>query len=99
MALDQSGEIVGRDDFDRQVAQVMNNLSEILVAAGAGLETVAKIGVFLADRKYLPAWRTQRNNYFSAPFPASTLIIAQRIYSDLLIEAEAIAVLRNGNQS
>jgi len=93
VAFDASGAIVGKDDFPAQVAQVMRNLAAVLRDGGASFRDVVKVNVFLADRKYLAGWRELRGNYFSAPFPASTLVIAELISPDLLIEVEAVAAI------
>jgi enamine deaminase RidA (YjgF/YER057c/UK114 family) len=94
VALDASGAIVGANDFPAQVAQVMKNFEAVLRDGHATLKDVVKIGVFLSDRKYLPIWRELRGGYFSEPFPASTLVIAQLISPALLIEVEAVASVR-----
>jgi enamine deaminase RidA (YjgF/YER057c/UK114 family) len=91
VALNSEGVIVGEDDFPEQVKQVMKNFEAVLREGGATFRDVVKIGVFLSDRQYLPIWRELRGNYFSEPFPASTLVIAQLISPSLLIEVEAIA--------
>jgi 2-iminobutanoate/2-iminopropanoate deaminase len=93
VAFDASGSIVGKDDFLAQVGQVMSNLEAVLRDGGAGFRDVVKVNVFLADRKYLASWRELRGHYFSAPFPASTLVIAELISPDLLIEVEAVAAV------
>jgi len=94
VAFDAAGAIVGEDDFPRQVVQVMANLQSVLRDGGATLRDVLKVSVFLSDRKYLASWRELRGQYFSEPFPASTLVIAQLISPALLIEIEAIAAVR-----
>ncbi|WP_213740219.1 RidA family protein [Bradyrhizobium sp. dw_411] len=94
VALDSQGAIVGEADFPAQVAQVMKNFEAVLREGGATFRDVVKIGVFLSDRQYLPIWRELRGSYFSEPFPASTLVIAQLISPSLLIEVEAIASVR-----
>jgi enamine deaminase RidA (YjgF/YER057c/UK114 family) len=93
VAFDASGAIVGKDDFPAQVVQLMRNLEAVLRDGGASFRDVVKVNVFLADRKYLASWRELRGNYFSAPFPASTLVIAELISPDLLIEVEAVAAV------
>ena len=93
IALDASGAIVGKDDFQAQAVQVMSNLQAVLRDGGATFRDVVRINVFLSDRKYLAAWRELRLKYFTEPFPASTLVIAQLISPDLLIEVEAVAAV------
>lgn len=94
VALDAQGAVVGENDFPAQVVQVMKNFEAVLREGQATFKDVVKIEVFLSDRKYLPTWRELRGNYFSEPFPASTLVIAQLISPALLIEVEAIASVR-----
>jgi 2-iminobutanoate/2-iminopropanoate deaminase len=91
VALDSQGAVVGEDDFRAQVKQVMKNFEAVLREGGATSRDVVKIGVFLSDRQYVPIWRELRGSYFSEPFPASTLVIAQLISPSLLIEVDAIA--------
>lgn len=93
VAIGLDGEIVGRGDFEAQVKQTMQNLGAILSAAGASFKDVVRVGVILSDRKYLTQWRGLRSQYFSEPFPTSTLIIAGLVSADLLVEVEAIACL------
>jgi enamine deaminase RidA (YjgF/YER057c/UK114 family) len=93
VAFDGDGAIVGHGDFSRQVEQAMANLQAVLRDAGSTLSDVVKIGVFLSDRKYLPQWREMRGDYFSHPYPASTLVMAELISPELLIEIEAVAAI------
>jgi enamine deaminase RidA (YjgF/YER057c/UK114 family) len=93
VAFDASGAIVGKDDFAAQAAQVMSNLHAVLRDGGATFRDVVRVNVFLSDRKYLAAWRELRLRYFTEPFPASTLVIAQLISPDLMIEVEAVAAV------
>jgi 2-iminobutanoate/2-iminopropanoate deaminase len=94
VALNSDGVVVGENDFPAQVVQVMKNFEAVLRESGATFRDVVKIGVFLSDRQYLPIWRELRGNYFSEPFPASTLVMAQLISPSLLIEVEAVASVR-----
>jgi 2-iminobutanoate/2-iminopropanoate deaminase len=93
VSFDASGAIVGKDDFQAQAIQVMSNLQAVLRDGGATFRDVVRVNVFLSDRRYLAAWRELRLKYFAEPFPASTLVIAQLISPDLLIEVEAVAAV------
>ncbi len=93
VALDADGKIVGEGDFEAQAVRVFENLKAALAAAGAGFGDVARLGAFLADRKYLGTYRDVRMRYLSEPYPASTGVIAELIMPELLIEVEALAVL------
>ena len=91
VAVGLDGQIAGKGDFDAQTELTMQNMQAVLAAAGATFKHVIKLGIILADRKYVGRWRELRSRYFSEPYPASTLIIAGLVSEDLLIEVEATA--------
>src|SRR5204862_2952384 len=43
------GQLVGEDDFEAQVRQAFENLQTVLEQAGAGLEAVVKLTLYLTD--------------------------------------------------
>ena len=95
-ALDQAGQLVGKDDFAAQAAQVFRNLDVALQAAGCDAAQLVKLTVYLRDMDNLAAYREARNRFFAsvAPpaAPAVTLVEVSRLYgADFLIEVEAIA--------
>ncbi len=74
-ALDAQGQLVGRDDFARQAAQVFANIDRALAAAGADATNVVAINTHYVDRADLPASRDARAAFFAgrtAPAPTST---------------------------
>jgi enamine deaminase RidA (YjgF/YER057c/UK114 family) len=93
VAIGLDGNIGGKGDFDAQVDLTLRNLREVLAAAGAKFEQVARLGIILSDRKYVGRWRELRSRYFREPYPASTLIVAGLVSEELLIEVEATACL------
>lgn len=95
VALDPTGNIVGKDDFRAQTQQVFENLKKALEAAGATFKDVVKLNYYVVDMKQIQTLREVRNLYVNteAP-PASTLVEVRRLARDeLLIEVEAIAVV------
>jgi enamine deaminase RidA (YjgF/YER057c/UK114 family) len=95
VALDQSGNIVGKDDFRAQAQQVFENLKKALEGAGASFKHVVKLNYFVLDMKQIQTLREVRNAYVNteAP-PASTLVEVRRLArEEFLIEVEAIAVV------
>ncbi len=91
IALDPlSMEIVG-DDVAAQTEQVLHNLRAILEEAGAGLETVLKTTVYLADMEHFPAMNEVYGRFFSSHRPARSTIQAARLPKDVLVEIDAIA--------
>jgi reactive intermediate/imine deaminase len=94
VALDSEGRLVGKNDVAAQTRQVFDNLTAALAAAGAGLDAVVKITVFMTDVSEVQVFRDIRDTYFSGPPPASSLVGVNRlVLPDLLVEVEAIAVL------
>jgi 2-iminobutanoate/2-iminopropanoate deaminase len=93
-AIDGQGRLVGPGDVVAQTRQVLENMKLALAAAGATLDDVVKVTVYLADRDDRPRVNEVRKEYFKANKPASTLIeISRFAIEGMLIEIEAIAVL------
>nr|WP_099797062.1 RidA family protein [Variovorax sp. 54] len=92
-AIGDDGEIVGKGDFDRQAEQAFKNLDRVLRAAGTGLGSVVKVTIFLTSMSHFPKIVELRRQWFSAPYPADTIVEVSGLYSpDAMIEIEAIAV-------
>jgi enamine deaminase RidA (YjgF/YER057c/UK114 family) len=97
-ALDQEGNLVGRNDFAAQAAQVFRNLAIALRARGCDATNLVKLTVFLTNMENLAAYREVRNRFFAsvAPpaAPAVTLVEVSKLYgAEFMIEIEAIAAV------
>jgi enamine deaminase RidA (YjgF/YER057c/UK114 family) len=95
-ALDRDGNVVGRNDFAAQAAQVFCNLGIALGASGCTTANLVKLTVFLTDMKNLGPYREARNRFFASvtppAAPAVTLVEVAKLYGpDFMIEIEAIA--------
>lgn len=87
------GTIVAPGDFDRQADQAFRNLRRALEAAGSGLDRIAKVTIFLTSMVHFPKIVALRRKWFSAPYPADTIVEVSALYSpDAMIEIEAIAL-------
>lgn len=97
VAWDQSGELVGKDDFEAQTRQVFTNLVGALQAARAAVSDLVKIGIYVVDHEpsKLETIRVVRDEILvDGPPPTSTLIGVQSLaLPELLIEVEGIAVV------
>jgi enamine deaminase RidA (YjgF/YER057c/UK114 family) len=97
-AADQSGRIVGGGDLVRQFEQVIRNLDAVVRAAGGTLKHVAKLNIFVRDRRaYLenltPIGEIFRR-HFEGHYPAMALFEVTGFFRDeALIEIEGIAVV------
>ncbi|HEX9365734.1 MAG TPA: RidA family protein [Vicinamibacterales bacterium] len=93
-AVDQSGQIVGRGDVERQLEQVFANLSAVLHAAGASFENLVMTTTYLTDIAYRPAYNQVRLKYYPREAPASTLVVVKSLANeDYLVEIDGIAVI------
>ncbi len=95
VALDQSGNLVGRDDFRAQTQQVFNNLKAALEAVGTDFNSVVKLTFFLLDFSQISIVREIRDQFVNIQNPpASSAVEVRRLFrDDVLIEVEAIAVI------
>jgi len=94
VALDVGGSIVGRGDAATQTEVALENMKEVLAEAGAGLEDVVKLTVFLTSMADLPQVQEVRARYFPRDPPASsTLAISELVHPELLVEIDAVAVV------
>lgn len=94
VAQDEHGELVGRGDIRVQAAQVMANLQKALAAAGAGLEHLVRITIYVTDARYRDELRDVQREYLGGHLPASTLlVVAGLARPDYLLEIDAVAVV------
>ena len=93
--LDADGRLVGQDDPEAQVRQVFTNLEAALAAAGAAMDDVVKLTVFLTDMADLAAFRKARDEFIRADTPpASSLVrVSGLVNPEFRIEVEALAAI------
>jgi reactive intermediate/imine deaminase len=82
--------LVGEGDVAEQTRQVFRNLQAILAAAGATLDDVVKLTVFLADPdRDWEAYDAVFPEFFTPPYPAR--LTAGAHLNNILVEIEAVA--------
>lgn len=86
-------QLVGGDDVGLQTERVMENLTAILVEAGATLSTVVKTTVFLKDMDDFSAMNEVYGRHFGSHRPARSTVQAAKLPKDVRVEIEAIAVV------
>jgi enamine deaminase RidA (YjgF/YER057c/UK114 family) len=95
VAFDSTGKVVGADDFGVQAEQVFANLRRALASVGASFRDLAKTTTLITDVKNVPTLRAVRDRYLDPQHPpANTLVVASLVRPELLLEIEAVAVLR-----
>lgn len=93
-SLDSKGHLVGAGDVVAQTRQVLENMKTVLAAAGATLDDVVKVTVYVAHCADRPKVNEVRKVYFGANRPASTLIgISEFAIPGMLVEIDAVAVV------
>lgn len=91
-AISPDGEIVGAGDFDAQLAQTMANIQSLLAAAGAGMEDIIKVTIYLTDMSNFPKIVEARGRYFQAPYPADTIVEVRSLaLPGLMVEIDVTA--------
>lgn len=92
-AEDESGRSLA-GDFDGQVRAAFNNIRKTLEKAGATLEDIVTMTVFVTDMKYGSRFVQIRKEFFpSGKYPGSALIgVKQLARHEMMVEVQSIAV-------
>ena len=87
------GTISGIGDIEEQTRQVCENIKHALEAAGASMDDVCRIDVFLRNIGDRERFNKVRKEFWPANPPASTLVEVTKLASpEYLVEITAIAV-------
>jgi enamine deaminase RidA (YjgF/YER057c/UK114 family) len=95
VAMDENGELVGRDNPQAQAERVFENLRLALAAAGATFADVIKFTVFTTDMSVMPVVREVRDRFIDTERPpASTAVQVSGLFQPgFILEVEALAVM------
>lgn len=88
----KTGEFVS-DDVAEQTEQVLQNLRNVLEAAGSSMESVIKTTVFVADMNDFGKMNEVYARHFTANFPARATVQAARLPKDAKVEIECVALV------
>jgi len=91
----RTGELV-RGDFKSAVRRVMENLKAIVEAAGATMDDVVKVTVYIRDISKFGEFNEVYSKYFRGPPPARVVVEVSNLPLNADVEVEAIALLREG---
>ena len=90
VGVDSRGKIL--DGIEKQVGQVFKNIGQVLKAGGMGFKDVVKVTVFLTDSRFIPTYRSVRDQFLGEPYPASTLLVVAGLADPaMLVEVEVVA--------
>ena len=96
---DFEGNVVGIGDPAAQADQAMKNVKQLLEEAGATLNDICKITVFITDRAYREPVYRSIGKWLKGVFPVSTGLIVQGLARpEWVMEIEVIAVIARNEQ-
>ncbi len=75
-----------------QTQRVLNNVSEILKAAGTSLDKVVKTTVFLKNMTDFAPMNEVYSKFFTGAPPARSTVEVARLPKDVLVEIEVVAL-------
>ncbi len=79
--------------IEEQAELVLNNAKNVLEAAGASLENVVKVTVYLADMDDFAKVNEVYSTFFPAKPPARAAVQVARLPKDVAIEIDMVAFL------
>lgn len=94
-AVNQAGEIVGKDDFPAQIRQILTNMAACLTAAGAGFEHVIKMTILVKTGQALGPGLAVFQEMVPAGDPpiVTAAFVAELAHPDFLAEIDATAII------
>lgn len=95
--LSPDGKGVVRGTVEEETRLTFSNIQAVLSEAGATLNDVVKVLVFLDDMDNFGAFNKVYQEYFPSDPPARSCVQAARLPGDMQVEIEVIALLPNGS--
>lgn len=80
-------------DFEARARQVFLNLQAVAAAAGADLDKIVKLTVYLTDLGNFATVNKVMSEFFSEPYPARAALGVASLPKSADVEAEAILAL------
>lgn len=93
LSMDAAGNVVGAGDVRAQTRQVLENIRDVLEAAGGSLEDIVYNMIFLADLGDYQAMNEVYGSYFPENPPARACVQAGLVKPEFLVEIAATAVI------
>jgi|TARA_B100000902_G_C26711403_1_gene622062 reactive intermediate/imine deaminase len=81
------------EGIDEQIKQVFENLSQVIKAADASFNDVAKLNIYLTDLSNFGLVNEIMKTYFTEPFPARAAIGVASLPKGALVEADGFLIL------
>jgi 2-iminobutanoate/2-iminopropanoate deaminase len=90
VAVDPATDKISNGDIRHETRLALNNIRRILEGAGASLEDVVRVGVYLADGSEFAKMNEVYAEYFGEHKPARTTIVC-KFAADIRIEIDCVA--------
>ncbi|MEM4865785.1 MAG: RidA family protein, partial [Acidilobaceae archaeon] len=87
-----TGELI-KDDFSEEVRRVLLNLKAVVEAAGAGLDRIVKVTVYLTDLRLAQEFNRIYAEFFGSFRPSRSLVEVSGLPRGARVEIEAVAYL------
>jgi len=91
IATGPDGALVGRDDPAAQAACCLDQIEQVLTAAGAGLGDILRATCYGTSHAGIHAWIAERNRRLPARTAATSVLVSELLVPGALIEIEIIA--------
>lgn len=99
-SVNEEGASIHQGDVKAQTLRTFENIAALLESEGADWHDIVRTTCYLADFRDYDDFNEVRNAFYEAqglkPLPASTCIEARICRPELLVEIEAIAIMRKG---
>lgn len=89
----ETGEKLAAHPIDVQARQAIQNMKEVLHAAGSNLDQVLKCTIFISEMSYWPEVNRVYAEIFGTHQPARSVVPVKDLHYGLAIEIECIAAL------
>lgn len=94
VGIDENWNVVDPDDMVAQCRQTLINIRSILASVGGVMNDIVSVIVYVTDMAPLMEVHKVREEFFTPPYPASTLVqVAALVKPEFLIEISAVAVV------
>jgi len=93
IGLDPTTQMLVQGGVQAETRQALNNLKQVLLAAGSDLERVVKTTVFLKDMSDFQAMNSVYAEFFPVDPPARSAVAAAGLPKGANVEIEAIGIV------
>jgi len=88
----QTGKLT--EDLSSQVDQALNNLEQVLIEAGSGLDSVLRMNLYITDMMEFDIVNRIYSDRLQRPYPARSTVQVAALPLGALIEIDAIALVK-----